>query len=53
MNAKSNLGNSYLAARQLLSQLKQDKLSSRQDNLSPGVCPFLLLMAVQWFRGLV
>ena len=38
MKAKTNLGNSYLAARQLLSQLKQAEPSSSQDNLSSGVC---------------
>lgn len=46
MKVESNLGNTYLAARQLLSQLKQAKPSSIQDNLSPTVCSLLLLMAI-------
>lgn len=46
MKSKTSLGNSYLAARQLLSQLKQAKPSSSQDNLSPGVCSLLLLVAI-------
>jgi len=46
MKDKNNLGNSYLAGRQLLSRLNQTKPSSSQDNLNPVVCPLLLLTAI-------